>query len=260
MINRRSFIISTLALISSGLLGCNKGNGKNIQKKDSTIMRRQTPLNTLDWKSFLRSWSDDILSLLKDNNPLQASELEKEVLTTGYLGFAPATGNEIEKTEKRLGVSLPPSYKNFLRVSNGWRQIAMDAGDGLLFPVTKINWFKDMYPDSLSDWLSATGGSMDASDKEYFVYGEKQDPVIFRDSNLKECLAISEEIDAAIYLLNPRVVDANGEWESWFFGYKLPGANRYQSFQEMMQAEEIRVKRNLTDAIEYWRSIKNKKA
>jgi hypothetical protein len=37
-------------------------------------------------------------------------------------------------------------------------------------------------------------------------------------------------------LLNPKVIDENGEWEAWEFGNKIPGAYRYRSFWEMMQA------------------------
>ncbi len=42
---------------------------------------------------------------------------------------------------------------------------------------------------------------------------------------------------SAIYLLNPQVVTEEGEWEAWFFANWLPGAARYRSFQEMMEAE-----------------------
>ena len=43
--------------------------------------------------------------------------------------------------------------------------------------------------------------------------------------------------DSAIYLLNPKVVTPDGEWEAWFFANWLPGAARYRSFVELMQAE-----------------------
>jgi hypothetical protein len=33
------------------------------------------------------------------------------------------------------------------------------------------------------------------------------------------------------------VVFADGEWEAWFFANWLPGASRYRSFAEMMEAE-----------------------
>jgi len=42
--------------------------------------------------------------------------------------------------------------------------------------------------------------------------------------------------DSAVYLLNPQVISADGEWEAWFFANWLPRAHRYRSFQEMMEA------------------------
>lgn len=67
--------------------------------------------------------------------------------------------------------------------------------------------------------------------------GDGQDPVLFCVEYLQSMLEISEEGDSAIYLLNPNVVTPGGEWEAWFFANWLPGANRYRSFWEMMQAE-----------------------
>ncbi|MEQ8226028.1 MAG: hypothetical protein ABRQ37_27190, partial [Candidatus Eremiobacterota bacterium] len=58
---------------------------------------------------------------------------------------------------------------------------------------------------------------------------------------------ISEEVDSAIYLLNPHVVTSDGEWEAWFFGYTLPGAIRYRSFREMMEGEYFRILTGMKD-------------
>ena len=41
----------------------------------------------------------------------------------------------------------------------------------------------------------------------------------------------------SIYLLNPQVVTAAGEWEAWFLADYLGGADRYPSFQALMEAE-----------------------
>jgi hypothetical protein len=43
--------------------------------------------------------------------------------------------------------------------------------------------------------------------------------------------------DAAILLLNPKIVTDEGEWEAWYLDSKLPGAFRFRSFQELMQAQ-----------------------
>lgn len=77
-------------------------------------------------------------------------------------------------------------------------------------------------------------------DCEYLVYGDKQDSCMLRDEYLQTALEVSAVGDSAIYLLNPKVLDADGEWEAWFFADWLPGAIRYRSFREMMQGERDR--------------------
>jgi hypothetical protein len=83
---------------------------------------------------------------------------------------------------------------------------------------------------------AADGGPL-ISEAEHLVYGEAQDPVRFRVEYLQDCLEISAEGDSAILLLNPHVVTPAGEWEAWFFANWLPGARRYRSFHELMEAE-----------------------
>jgi hypothetical protein len=73
------------------------------------------------------------------------------------------------------------------------------------------------------------------SDSEYYRYGDNQDPITMRAEYLPFMLEISDVGDG-IMLLNPRVVSKEGEWEAWFLASWLPGANRYRSFWDMMQA------------------------
>jgi hypothetical protein len=49
-------------------------------------------------------------------------------------------------------------------------------------------------------------------------------------------LEVSDIGDSAILLLNPEVVTPDGEWEAWDFANWHPGAVRYRSFWDMMQA------------------------
>ena len=69
------------------------------------------------------------------------------------------------------------------------------------------------------------------------TYGEAQDCSKLRIEYLQTTLEISQKGDSAIYLLNPEVITTEGEWEAWFFADWLPGADRYSSFCDMMQAE-----------------------
>jgi hypothetical protein len=252
-IDRWQFIQLVAAIMFGGLAssGC-RSDGK---AKPSVVNNRRTivpdgSVDRLGWNGFLRRWSDDIIGLLRTLNR-DLAPLDKEAVELGYLGYSGASQEEIDVSERRLGVKLPPSYKEFLVVTNGWRQVAMDAESGRMFRVSEIGWFRDLYPDSLEGWLLGSRGMPDPSDDQYFRYGSDQDSITVRNRYLKEALAISQQVDAAVYLLNPRVVGPEGEWEAWFFGYSLPGANRYRSFKEMMEAEYHRVIGGLKMAIEY---------
>jgi cell wall assembly regulator SMI1 len=45
-----------------------------------------------------------------------------EVITSGWLGYPGASAEQIASAELRLGKPLPPSYREFMRVTNGWRR------------------------------------------------------------------------------------------------------------------------------------------
>jgi hypothetical protein len=181
-----------------------------------------------DWLPFLEKWSREIAA-----SPNHADKLPEDVIASGWLGFPGATEEEIEQAEDRLGVRLPPSYRTFLDATNGWRTTGTFIDR--LWSVGEVEWFKVRN----QEWIDAYTmyGDTEISDVEYFVYGEDQDSAFFRTEYLKTALEISDAGDSAILLLNPQVVTAEGEWEAWFFGNWLPGAARYRSFWDLMQAE-----------------------
>jgi hypothetical protein len=161
-----------------------------------------------------------------------AEELPDDVRASGWLGFPPATEQELDELEARLQIPLPPSYRSFLRTSNGWRRTthAIDR----LRSTPHVRWFKDE-----KDWFggftrpASVASEPPTPDAEYFAYTTPQD---FRPQHLRETLQISDVGDAAVYLLNPQVIGKDGEWEAWFFANWLPGVHRYRSFLEMMVA------------------------
>src|SRR5262245_35199762 len=136
--------------------------------------------------------------------------------------------------EERLGKSLPPSYRNFLKCTNGLLQPsgAGAARGGDFWPVEKIEWFRVRN----AEWIEAyAGSSEEISDDLYFRYGEEQDTIHFRIEYLRAALELSGNGDSSVYLLNPLVVGDDGEWEAWHFANWYPGAVRYRSFAEMMR-------------------------
>ena len=209
-----------------------------------------------NWSDFLQQWEQealDILIPLQEYNSSLLTELEQEFLESKTLSQPSATTAQIQLLEYRLGTKLPSSYVNFLQTSNGWIQLAMDAEDGLLWSTEEIVWFREQDPEWIEIWEQ--NDQAQVPDSDYLVYGEKQDCINLRPKYLRTALAISACIESAVYLLNPQIVTSEGEWEAWYFGNELPGADRYPSFREMMIVEKQRTLYNLRDSCDYRLSL-----
>jgi hypothetical protein len=205
-------------------------------------------MSAFDWESFLRQWSQAVLESMSDE---QLSQLPQEVIASGWLGYPGATEEQICQTESRLGVKFPPSYREFLKVTDGWRQTTSfirrlwSTEDIERFVVRHQKWieaFTNHHENTQVSFehaieLDELWEQTTVADEEYFVYGEEQDCSKLRVEYLRTAIEISDVVGDAIYLLNPQVVTEEGEWEAWFFGDWLPGADRYRSFREMMEAE-----------------------
>ncbi len=137
--------------------------------------------------------------------------------------------------EARLGVSLPETYKGFLRCSNGFSGFGMNPLH--LRPVEEIDWFAAEQQDWIDIWTDAHAGGPTVPDEDYFVYGDAQDCVNLRVAYLRSALQISDVSEGAVYLLNPQVKSDTGEWEAWFFANWLPGAARFRSFRDLVLDE-----------------------
>ena len=202
-------------------------------------------MNTFDWHDFLRQWSQEILASMED----RLNQLPVDVVKSGWLGYPGATEEHIVQTEMRLQTTLPPSYREFLKVTNGWRQTTPFIYR--MWSIENVEWFSLRHPTWIEKFIlenveiqrvrarrnNGSGVDQRVLDSDYFIYGDYQDCSKLRTEYLRTALEISEKGESSIYLLNPQVVTESGEWEAWFFGDWLPGADRYRSFQEMMQAE-----------------------
>jgi hypothetical protein len=193
-------------------------------------------MTTFNWEDFLRRWSKEVLESHEYNC------FPPEVHITGWLGYPSATDEEIAAAERRLNTRLPPSYRAFLKVSNGWRQTTPFVHR--IWPTDGIEWFAQRHSNWIEAFIRRYGdrgqdlSSIDLStDLAYWVYGEEQDCRSLRSHYLYSALEVSQKGDASIYLLNPQVTTDTGEWEAWFFGDWLPGADRYRSFEALMRAE-----------------------
>jgi hypothetical protein len=187
-------------------------------------------MNEKEWKTFLVEYNSELLSY---QEVLDA--LPSELISTGWLGYKGATGEAIKKTEKRLGTRLPLSFREFLKASNGWHYASVSIFD--LRPASKVAWFSEQNQDWIDAYVGSSSELPAIPDKEYFIYGRTQDCVKFRTEYLQTALQVSDVRDSAVVLLNPKIVTAEGEWETWFFANWLPGAQRYRSFAEWLVAE-----------------------
>lgn len=171
-----------------------------------------------DWQPFLERWSRAILSA----PDADYFGLPADAVHAGWLGYAPATEAQIQAAEVRLGVALPPSYRAFLRVTNGWLHTGLAVAR--ILPVEQVERFGVAHADWAALWMA------DAAE-----YDPVFDEVDY--AHLPDTLAISALGDDAIMLLNPTVQTSGDECEAWFFASWNPGAARYESFWSLLQQQ-----------------------
>lgn len=143
---------------------------------------------------------------------------------TGWPGFEPAGEEAIRAAEARIGAALPASYRNFLRVSDGWSSMSYSLD---LLGVGEIGWFADLDPDILAAW-SGPGLEDFAEDI----------------ARLGRCLLISRQGDGDYWLLSPDEIGADGEWRAyvWWAG-DGEEPRPYEDFGALVAG----VRRDLTD-------------
>jgi len=170
----------------------------------------------MDWQPFLKRWSEEWIVA---HRPERDWPLDDDVIRDGWLGFTPASEDEIAAAEARLGRPLPPSLRGFLLVTNGWR----DAGNFIyhLAGTEDLDWIRDTKD---ANWADAYAWAYE-DDRD----NEPRENVIARS------LRISLAGDAAVLFLDPYDVDEHGEWAGyWLSSWSGQGPERHGSFAELM--------------------------
>ncbi|AEW92825.1 MULTISPECIES: SMI1/KNR4 family protein [Streptomycetaceae] len=157
-------------------------------------------LTVTEWRQFLGDYSSTFLN----SGYLREAESEgraKYMLSrtqrkAGWLGYEPASEEAVLAAEERLGVRLPPTYRNFLLTSNGWKSI----GELDLLTVDEIGWFPDLSPQ-VFEWWSSPDTEFSAENLEV----------------LKRCLLISNDNGGSggNWLLHADGVGEDGEWTAY---------------------------------------------
>jgi hypothetical protein len=202
------------------------------------------------WKPFLKRWSSELL----EDEEFRA-EIPPEVTETGWLGSAPATDEQIAEVEARLGKPLPPSYREFLKVTNGGfaEQYFLDH----LLSAENIEWLATSDPywiadaRKLEDRVKRTTQEIGIVPRYVANYVPPKE--------LEAMLQIGVDVTGERYFLNPTMIDEDGEWQAIeysrtmtsanrsplaeFFDevgqvqYEVAKATRYRSFWDLMQAK-----------------------
>lgn len=110
---------------------------------------------TYDWQTWLAQWNQTLLhdadaETLIDAYPPEDG-ITPDVIASGWLGYPAATDAEIDHLEARIGARLPPSYRQFLQVSNGFRQ--PDVLVHRLLHAHEVDWLRVRSPSILKLWL-----------------------------------------------------------------------------------------------------------
>ncbi|MFG2196855.1 SMI1/KNR4 family protein [Streptomyces sp. NPDC048639] len=173
---------------------------ENLKSDRSSPMPASHPFTVAEWREFLSDYSSTFLNsnYLREAESEQRAEfmLSDAQREAVWLGYEPASEEAVLAAEDRLGVRLPPTYRNFLLTSDGWNSIG-----GLdLLKVDEIGWFSDLEPQLLEAWSSAG--------LEFFADDLKI---------LKRCLLISIDDGGSggNWLLHADSARENGEWTAY---------------------------------------------
>lgn len=164
-------------------------------------------LEHLDWAELLRRWSQEALDHADDLNLYVTPAMR----SSGWIGEPPAPPGAVAAAEHRIGRPLPPSYRSFVELADGWPVTSFNFG--AVRPLASIGWVADLDPYLIEIYEETTG---DLRWPEDSIDG----PPLLRRS-----LLLSTGTDN--FLLDPGRVDAAGEWAACNFTNWNPGAGKH---------------------------------
>ncbi|MER6067984.1 SMI1/KNR4 family protein [Streptomyces sp. NPDC001817] len=177
-----------------------------------------TDTTAFDWRSFLLRWSGEWADSLPDGET--RGEDDEAARRARWLGFPPASEERIAAMEERLGRRMPPSYREFLEVSDGWRHaggfVWLLAGTGDAHWHDNASELADMF----EEYLDEDSGPEERREAELWRRG----------------LQLDVESDATYVLLDPEDVDEDGEWAVYTWaGWRAEPPERHANFREFMR-------------------------
>ncbi|MGV9291495.1 SMI1/KNR4 family protein [Streptomyces sp. NPDC003719] len=171
-----------------------------------------------NWHDFLGRWQEEWIPGEDDLEDMEEGGVSPADMA---LAAPPATREEIAAAEERLGTRLPPSYRGFLEVSNGWR---VDAAASIyrLGGVHEIGWFGD--PFGMTEAYRQQLGER-STEQEVLLAGMWE-----------RALQLETDSDMSYALLDPGDTGEDGEWALYVYkGWSGEYPDRYPSFRAYME-------------------------
>ncbi|WP_329388590.1 SMI1/KNR4 family protein [Streptomyces sp. NBC_01716] len=183
-------------------------------------------MEILGWGPFLERWNAEWAAAPSTREEAEEDGEEgrfEETVEAG-LGFPPLDEERITGLERRLGATLPPSYRSFLAVSDGWRR----AGGGIYLLGTSegVRWHRDHF------------GFQESYEKSLTTHSSAQEVLVA--GMWSRALQLSVDSDMTDVLLDPGDVNDDGEWALYIYrGYSGEYPDRYESFGAFMREKYV---------------------
>lgn len=184
---------------------------------------------SFDWHEFLGRWQAEWLPRTDADEEAHADP-HADVDDGGQVAVRPGPGPArpgakepaIAAAEERLGRRLPPSYRQFLALSDGWH-VDQTAGVYRLGGAADIDWFKDPY-------------DMSALYEQNLGDHPREEDVVLAGM-WQRALRLETDSDMSHALLDPGDSDTDGEWALYVYkGWSGEFPDRYPSFRAYMEA------------------------
>ncbi|MEU9350473.1 SMI1/KNR4 family protein [Streptomyces griseoloalbus] len=177
-----------------------------------------TDTTVFDWRSFLLRWSGEWADSLPEGET--RSEDDEIARRARWLGFPPASEERIAALEERLGRRIPPSYREFLEVSDGWRH----AGGfvWLLAGTEDARWHRNEseLADMFGEYLDEDAGPEERREADIWRRG----------------LQLDVDSDVTHVLMDPEDVDEDGEWAVYTWAsWRAAPPERHANFLAFMR-------------------------
>ena len=130
-------------------------------------------------------------------------EFPESLVQGNWLGYEPATDEQIVDVEKRLGLILPDDYKTFLKLCNGFH--APNGVEPSFLSTDKIDYLEKLDPDLTRIWTET--GNMETGNE------------------LRRSILVAGLYEEQYFLLIPPGNKLG--WRYWKFASWIPGEQEY---------------------------------